>query len=1175
LGLLLVLGMLTAILPLGAVAPASAAPQDLVITGVVDGPLTGGIPKAVELYVVNDIADLSTFGLGSANNGGGTDGQEFVFDPDAASAGSYIYVATEAVAFADFFGFAPDYTSAAASVNGDDAIELFENGVVVDVFGDIAASGSGTAWDYLDGWAYRVPGTGPDGSTFVLSSWTFSGVNALDDETTNASAATPFPIGTYGGVVVEPTDPTGTGTATPAAVDPGETTTLEVTVVPGTNPDSTGITVTADLTAIGGSATQDLANAGGTVFSYLATVDAGTAPGPVSLPVSISDTEGRSGNTSIALTVTDPTPAPTQLLLTQYVEGSSFNKAIEIANLGTGDVDLSGYTLELYSNGSATVSQSTTLAGTLAGGDVYVIANPSASAAILAVADTTNGSVINWNGDDAIVLRNADGVVDSIGQVGFDPGSAWSANGVSTQNDTMCRLDTVTSGDTDPSDVFDPSLEWTGLGEDVLWGLGEIGCEPPVAVTTMIHDIQGSGLTSPLEGQTVAIEGIVTADFQDGAAGTDGDLDGYYVQEEDADVDGDPATSEGILVYDPTTVLDVAVGDLVQLTGTVTEFGSSGSLETELGFISNVSILSSGNALPTVTEVLLPYNDVADLEAYEGMYVGFGVSQPLYITEYFNFDRFNEIVIATDPRPSQPTAVYEPGSTDAADLADLNARSRITLDDGRSTQNPVPARHPDGSEFSAANSFRGGDQLNNVVGVLADAFGLYRIQPTDGATYTALNARTSAPDEVGGTIQVASFNVLNYFTTIDEGAFICGPAENLECRGADSVEELDRQRTKIVEALAAIDADIVGLIEIENHVATTVDEPLDNLVASLNAVVGAGTYDYVHTGSIGTDAIKVALVYKTASVTPSGAYEILDSSVDPLFDDTRSRPALAQSFTENGTANEVTVVVNHLKSKGSACGEGDDDPEQGNCNLTRTNAATALVNWLAGFEGNVLAIGDMNSYDKEDPIDVFIAGGYADLALDFIGEDAYSYVFSGQWGYLDYALANSSLQPFVTGTTIWHINSDEPDLLDYDTSFNDPMFYSPDAYRSSDHDPVIIGLDLTPPDTTGPVVTAEFDKLLVGFTTGLFQVDFSCVDDVDPDPACVGDINGIAVEDGQKVFLIQTPYGRSWHHRIGSILYIKDSSFTLTVTGTDEAGNTVTVTAEPEFRTWHRSHQIW
>jgi predicted extracellular nuclease len=329
------------------------------------------------------------------------------------------------------------------------------------------------------------------------------------------------------------------------------------------------------------------------------------------------------------------------------------------------------------------------------------------------------------------------------------------------------------------------------------------------------------------------------------------------------------------------------------------------------------------------------------------------------------------------------------------------------------------------------------------------------------------------PDDVGGSLKIASFNVLNYFTTLDtipgsdNGPYICGPSQDLECRGANDSAELSRQRTKIIAALAAIDADVVGLIEIENNPAIAVDEPLADLVQGLNDVVGAGTYTYVDTGPIGTDAIKVALIYKPAAVSLDGGYSILDSAVDPRFDDDRNRPALAQTFTENATGEALTVVVNHLKSKGSACGPGDDDPEQGNCNLTRTNAATALVDWLGdpafGFDEDVLIVGDLNSYDKEDPIDVLAGGGYSDLAYDFVGEYAYSYVFSGQWGYLDYGMANASLRTRVTGTTIWHINADEPDLLDYDTTFNDPSFYSPDAYRSSDHDPVIVGLDLAQP----------------------------------------------------------------------------------------------------------------
>jgi predicted extracellular nuclease len=171
--------------------------QDLVITGVVDGPLSGGIPKAIEVCVLNDVADLSVYGLGAANNGGGTDGEEFSFPAGPVSAGTFLYVASEATGFSSFFGFEPNFTSGAASINGDDAIELFMSGSVVDVFGDINVDGSGQPWDYQDGWAYRNDGTGPDGSTFALANWTFSGANALDGETGNGGATTPFPIATY------------------------------------------------------------------------------------------------------------------------------------------------------------------------------------------------------------------------------------------------------------------------------------------------------------------------------------------------------------------------------------------------------------------------------------------------------------------------------------------------------------------------------------------------------------------------------------------------------------------------------------------------------------------------------------------------------------------------------------------------------------------------------------------------------------------------------------------------------------------------------------------------------------------------------------------------------------------------------------------------------------------
>jgi len=450
----------------------------------------------------------------------------------------------------------------------------------------------------------------------------------------------------------------------------------------------------------------------------------------------------------------------------------------------------------------------------------------------------------------------------------------------------------------------------------------------------------------------------------------------------------------------------------------------------------------------------------------------------------------------TSERRLTPTAQFEPGP-DAIQAAQDFLLNKITLDDGRSTQNPDPAIHPNGSIFDLNNLFRGGDTAANVTGVMDYSFGLYRIQPTQGADYTSTNPRTAAPDPVGGDIKVASFNVLNYFTTLDypTGDPLdnkCGPLENQECRGADADQPLEftRQRDKIIAALTAIDADVVGLLEIENNVN---DDAVIDLVNGLNAAYGAAVYDYVSTGPVGTDAIKVALIYKPAAVSLVGGHAILDSSVDSRFLDTKNRPTLAQTFMQNNNGAAFTVAVNHLKSKGSDCNDvGDPDlgDGAGNCNLTRLAAAQALVDWLAADptgsgDPDFLIIGDLNSYDKEDPIDAILAGSddllgsgddYTDLAFAFGGEMAYSYVFDGQLGYLDYALANSSLLAQVTGATEWHINADEPDLLDYDTSFKAPAqdaLYEANAYRASDHDPVIVGLDLNAPPVCTNAVPSQ------------------------------------------------------------------------------------------------------
>ena len=750
--------------------------------------------------------------------------------------------------------------------------------------------------------------------------------------------------------------------------------------------------------------------------------------------------------------------APTELFFSEYLEGSGNNKALEIYN-GTGAaVDLSGggYAVDFYFNGSASASTKIPLTGTVAAKNVFVLADNDAATPVLDVADQTSSASF-FNGDDAVVLRKGTTVLDVIGQIGTDPGSAWGTDPTSTQNNTLRRKAGVMQGDSDGSDAFDPATEWNGFATDTFAGLGSYGdsgtppgaCQAAPAVT-LISVVQGDGDATPCANQTVSVEGVVVGDFEGASA-----LRGFYVEEEQADWDDNAATSEGVFVFNGDDD-SVSVGQRVRVTGRVSEFGEQTQISP-----SNIEVLDRPAVIIPETSVTLPVASLGDLEAYEGMLVTF--PQPLVISEYFNYDRFGELVLASPPaglsRPYTPTSYVEPGA-EAARVADLNARSRITLDDGLSVQNPEVTRHPNGQPFSLTNRFRGGDTVTNTVGVLDYRFGAYRVQPTQGADYAVKNPRTVKPEAVGGSLKVSSFNVLNYFTTLDNGSN--------NARGADDAEEFTRQQAKIVSALAVIDADVFGLIEIENNG----DVAVQNLTDALNARVGAGTYSFVATGTIGTDAIKVALLYKPSAVTPIGNFALLDSSVDPRFIDTKNRPALIQTFDERATGGRFTVAVNHFKSKGSSCGAGDDDPQQGNCNETRTQAAAALVDFLAtdptgSGDPDVLIVGDLNSYDKEDPIAVLTDAGYTDLNRRFGGEFAYSYGFDGQFGYLDYALSSPTLTDQITGTTDWHINADEPDLLDYDTSFKSAgqdAIFAPDPYRASDHDPVVVGLSLTTPD---------------------------------------------------------------------------------------------------------------
>ncbi len=375
---------------------------------------------------------------------------------------------------------------------------------------------------------------------------------------------------------------------------------------------------------------------------------------------------------------------------------------------------------------------------------------------------------------------------------------------------------------------------------------------------TFIHTVQGNGATSPLTGSSVSIEGVVVGDYQ--AAGQ---FAGFYLQEQDSDADADPATSEGIFVFSPLT--NVSVGDVVRARGTVTEFVTQTSSLTELSSVSSVSICSTGNTV-TPTTLTLPVSAMSDFERYEGMRVHF--SQTLTANETFTLARFGEVRLAEGGRLYTPTAVATPGAAAIAQ-EDLNRRRSFVLDDGNNQQNIDPTIYPTGG-LSAANTLRSGYTVDGLDGVFDERFSTYRVQPVGPVSFTAANPRTSAPDAVGGNLRVASFNVLNFFNGDGLGGGF--PTSS----GANTQFELDRQKAKEVSALQAMNADIVGLMEIENDAPP--HSAIEELVAGLNAAMGAGTYAFIDTGVIGTDEIKVALIYKPASVTPVGAYKIITSA---------------------------------------------------------------------------------------------------------------------------------------------------------------------------------------------------------------------------------------------------------------------------------------------------------
>ncbi|MDP2486910.1 MULTISPECIES: ExeM/NucH family extracellular endonuclease [Pseudoalteromonas] len=843
-------------------------------------------------------------------------------------------------------------------------------------------------------------------------------------------------------------------------------------------------------------------------------------------------------------------PASADLIISEYIEGSSNNKAIELYNNADTEISLEGYVLGLYSNGSSSVGNSIDLTGTLAANTTYIISNPGATADILDIADTTS-TVTYYNGDDALVLTKDGVIVDSFGQVGVDPGSFWSDATAQTQNKTLRRKLSITSGRTDSTAEFLPSEEWEQFDIDTFDGLGSHagnggGTEPepdpidPIvcaADKTLISAIQGEGNESPLVDTLVELEGIVTADFQG-----DDELKGFFVTSLAADEDTNPLTSEGVFVYFADT--DVNVGDHVRVQGTVDEYFDS----TQISDVVQVAVCATGQSV-SATKISLPLASQDDLEAFEGMLVT--LDQELVVTNNFGLGRYGEVELATE-RLYQGTQVAMPG--DAANAVEVeNLTKKILVDDGSTVQNSDPTAYPTPG-LSAENTLRTGDSVNSVTGALAYSFSTYRIHPTVAPQFIATNPREDAPElNPEADLRVASFNVLNYFNGDGQGAGF--PTS----RGADSLEELVRQEAKLVSAISAMQADVVGLMEIEND-GFGEFSAIASLVNALNDADSANEYAFVdfNVNQVGTDAITTALIYRANKVEEVGSAAITTAA--PF--DFSNRTPIAQSFKSLESQEVFTVAVAHLKSKGgcgSASGANEDQNDGQACwNEIRTEGASAFADWLdskpTGVDDeDIILVGDMNAYAMEDPIRKFDEKGYKNVVAELDGNTlAYSYSFSGRAGSLDHAVATESLLSKVVAAKDWHINADEPIVLDYNVEFksegHQSTLYSESAYRASDHDPVIVDIKsevvLTPEEQT-PVVAPDQvfsidENSAVGTVIGM--LDYS-----DPNPEdspvvkfIVSENDSVSINDqGQLIVAGEIDY--EFENRITFTVQVEDS----------------------------------
>ncbi|MCB7135184.1 ExeM/NucH family extracellular endonuclease [Cellulosimicrobium marinum] len=786
-----------------------------------------------------------------------------------------------------------------------------------------------------------------------------------------------------------------------------------------------------------------------------------------------------------------------------YLSGGSANapftnKFVELYNPTSADVALDGWSVQYRSaTGSAAFSGVVPLSGSIEAGGYYLVqaASNGSNGAALPTPDASGTvSFQGQNGTIALAstttalnpgtgdLAGTAGVVDLVGY-GSSNSFETAAAPAGRANTAGGSLNRAGFADTD-----DNSADFAVLDAVTPQNSGDDGGpDPEPGEVVPIAEIQGTGAASPLVGQTVTTRGVVTASYPTGG------YDGFYLQTEGTgDLADDHDASDAIFVYSAAAAAGVEAGDHVEVTGPVSEYFSMTQIAPAAG---GWTVLDEPAEAVKPADVAFPASD-AEREALEGMLL-----QPAgdyTVADNYDTNFYGSFLLAAGTDPFlQPTSAGRPGSAEAAAAVADRAARGVVLDDGATTNfNSTANKAIPLPYLTGGAPARVGAGVTFETPVILDyRFDAWTFQPLthlragDGGNAdevqpaTFADTREAAPAAVGGDLSVATFNVLNYFTTTGDQLAGCQFYTDREgnpitvrtgcaARGAADAENLERQQTKIVAAIDALDADVVALMEIENSApfGKDRDQALSDLVDALNDAAGADEWAFVPSPAAlpdDEDVIRLAYIYQVDAAEPVGGSQILLD--DAAF--VNAREPLAQVFQPAGGADgaedDVLVVANHFKSKGSGTpvldGDEDSGDGQGAFNASRVAQAEALVGFaedVAADAGTdtVLLAGDFNSYSQEDPLEVFKEAGYVDLGAT-TGEQ--TYLFDGYVGSLDHVFASPAAADAVTGTDVWNINSVEPIANEYSRyNYNASILYDETAFRSSDHDPVLVGLDL-------------------------------------------------------------------------------------------------------------------